>query len=72
MLKRSYCFFDSLQVTSVKVKHSLTHVIEMLPEGLHPAVCVLPALRVQSVRDLLPSVSVADANVLTLTVGVLL
>jgi hypothetical protein len=50
----------------------LTHVVEVLPEGLHPAVGVLPAVGGQSVGDLLSSVLVCDAHTLGLALGVLL
>lgn len=50
----------------------LTHIIEMLPEGFHPSVCVLTAVCGQSVCDLLTSVLVADTDILNFTVKVFL
>lgn len=44
----------------------------MLPERLHPAVCVLAAVCGQSVRDLLPSVMITDTDILNFTVRVFL
>lgn len=49
---------------------ALTHIIEMLPEGLHPPVCVLSAFCGQSVCDFLATVLVTDADVLSFTVRV--
>lgn len=46
----------------------LTHVVEMLPEGLHPPVCVLSAVGGQCVCDLFTSVLVTDADTLRFTV----
>lgn len=50
----------------------LTHVVEMLPESLHPPVCVLAAVCGQRVCDLLASVLVAHADILNFTLGVFL
>lgn len=49
-----------------------THVIEMLPKGLHPAMRLLAAVCGHGVCDLLPSVLVADADILSFTQWVLL
>lgn len=51
---------------------ALTHVEEVLPKCLHPAVRVLAALRRQRVRDLLAAVLVADADVLDFALRVFL
>lgn len=51
---------------------ALTHVVEVLPEGLHPAVRVLAALCGERVRDLLAAILVADADVLRFALGVFL
>lgn len=50
----------------------LTHVVEVLPKGLHPAVRLLAALRREGVRDLLAAVLVADADVLDFALRVFL
>lgn len=49
-----------------------THVIEVLPERLHPAVCFLSAVSGQRVCDLLAAVMVTDTNVLNFAVRVFL
>lgn len=50
----------------------LTHVVEMLPESLHPPVCVLATVCGQRVCDLLASVLVAHADILNFTLRVFL
>lgn len=50
----------------------LTHVVEVLPERLHPAVCFLSTVSGQRVCDLLTAVMVADTNVLNFAVRVFL
>lgn len=49
-----------------------THVIEVLPESLHPPMRFLSTVGGQRVRDLLATVMVADANVRSFTVRVFL
>lgn len=44
----------------------------MLPEGLHPAVCVLAAVCGQRVCDLFSSILVTDTDILNFTVRVFL
>lgn len=51
---------------------ALTHVIEVLPESFHPPMCFLSTVSGQRVRDLLTTVMVTDANVLSFTVRVFL
>lgn len=51
---------------------ALTHVVEVLPKGLHPAVRVLAALCRECVRDLLAAVLVTDADVLNFALRVFL
>lgn len=66
----SMCFWKKLQWCMGL--QALTHVIEMLPKGLHPPVCVLAAVCGQCVGDLLPSVLVADADILNFIVRLFL
>lgn len=46
-----------------------THVIEVLPEGLHPSAQLLPALRPGVVRHLLAAVPVGDGQALRLVLS---
>lgn len=50
----------------------LTHVIEVLPESLHPPMCFFSTVSGQRVHDLLTTVMVTDTNVLSFTVSVFL
>lgn len=71
-MRLSVCSGCKSHTACVIVKQALTHIIEMLPKGLHPPVCVLAAVCGQSVCDLLTSVLVANADVLNFTVRVFL
>lgn len=51
---------------------ALTHVIEVLPESLHPPMCFLSTVSGQRVHDLLTTVMVTDTNVLSFAVRVFL
>lgn len=50
----------------------LTHVIELLPEGFHPAMCVFTTVCWECVCHLLSSIMVTDTDTLGLIVEVLL
>ena len=50
----------------------LTHVIEVLPESLHPPVRFLSTVGGQRVRDFLTTILVTDTNVLSFTLRVFL
>lgn len=73
MVVATILYFLICEVTCENVTAGvLTHVIEVLPESLHPPMCFLSTLSGQGVRDLLTTVMVTDTDVLSFTVRIFL